>query len=61
MSKEVVDALTRGEITPAQFWLRHISPWTLIADATLIPEVDETYRELADSAAFMADSLAVLA
>lgn len=61
MSKEVEDALIRGEITPTQFWLRHIGPWTLIADATPLHEVEDVYRDLADSADFLADTLAVLA
>lgn len=61
MSKEVVDALTRGEISPAQFWSRHIGPWTLIADATPLTPIEDTYRELADSADFMVDALSTVA
>jgi hypothetical protein len=50
MSTEIINALSCGDITPAQFWIRHIGAWTLIADATPLADTDEMYRELADAA-----------
>lgn len=56
MSIEVMEALENGEISPAQFWMRHTVAWTLIADATPLPDVDDTYRDLADIAAVLAEA-----
>ena len=55
MSKETINALTRGEITPAQFWGRHIEPWTLISSATPVNETEEMYLDLADVASDLSD------
>lgn len=61
MSKSTIHALMVGEITPAQFWIRHIESWTLIADVTPIQEVEDVYRDLADVAADLADDFAKVA
>jgi hypothetical protein len=56
MSIETMEALESGEISPAQFWIRHLSAWTLIADTTPLPEVEDTYRDLADVAGTLAEA-----
>jgi hypothetical protein len=61
MSQETIDALSRGDITPAQYWGRHVEPWTLISSATPLSEVDEMYLDLADVASDLSDLFARVA
>lgn len=56
MSIDVMEALENGEISPAQFWIRHLTAWTLIADATPLPEIEDTFRDLADVAGTLAEA-----
>lgn len=56
MSTEVMEALESGEISPAAFWMRHTVAWTLIADATPLPDVEDAYRDLADVAGLLAEA-----
>lgn len=56
MSQETIEALEAGTLSPAEFWVRHTVAWTLIADVTPLPDVEDTYRDLADVAIILAEA-----
>lgn len=57
MSIDTIEALDTGVISPAQYWIRHMEAWTLIADVTPVPETEDFYRDLEDIAGTLAELL----
>lgn len=60
MSKEVIDALANGQMDPMTYWVRHVTVWGNIAEATPLDDVQEMYAELKTNAADVAEFLAFL-